>query len=113
MAIDRFYTPQALSEATGLCVSQCRSLIAQSPLRICVSKNPESKRPRWAISESGFKQLEAEMRAKAQTEQRQKHTQQAKPKKNVRKASPVAHGMNPDGTIMNSRQLKAAGLWNR
>ncbi len=115
MAIERYYTPQALAKATGLAVEQCRSLIKQSPDRICVSRNPGSLRPRWAISEKGFRELTEKHRRKAlqqQQDARAAARSEEKPerKRNIRLNAPMA-GMNPDGTIMNSRQLKAAGLW--
>lgn len=113
MALERFYTPQALAQETGLNVSQCRSLIAQSTERICVSRNPDSKKPRWAISESGFNALVASHRRKAQAERRETEHPDRKADRHRRKVAVNVPGINPDGTIMNSRQLKAAGLWNR
>lgn len=113
MALERFYTPQALARETGLNVSQCRSLIAQSTERICVSRSPDSQKKRWAISESGFNALVEEYRQKAQAERRETDQPDRKADRRRRKAAVNAPGINPDGTIMNSRQLKAAGLWNR
>lgn len=117
MPIDRYYTPQALADATGLCVSQCRTLIAQSPDRLCISRDPNSKKPRYAISEKGFNLLLAQQRERRQQQLRQKQlahqAEEALPqRKRGRKPNIcLEEGLNPDGTIMNSRQLKAAGLW--
>ena len=111
--IDRYYTPQALADATGLCVSQCRALILQSPERLLVSRNTNSKKKRWAISEHAFCALVDAHRAKAAEDQRERNAKQrpVKTKSAPRKARNLTPGLNPDGTIMNSRQLKEAGMW--
>lgn len=113
MALERYYTPKALSEATGLNVSQCRTLIAQSPDRLFVSQNPNSRRPRWAISEKGFHALMEEHRKKALRQQTEAARVEEKAPNRQRKQAVSIPGLTPDGKIMNSRQLKAAGLWNR
>lgn len=113
MKIERFYTPRQLAAATGLAPSQCKALIDKSPDRICISRNPECSKLRWAISESGFLALVEQHRQKAlraQIEQQQKgKADKAPPARKGRKPT-ARDGLNPDGTIMNSRQLEAAGI---
>lgn len=114
MAIDRYYTPQALADATGLCISACRTLIAQSPDRLCISRNPDSKKKRWAISEHGFRELVERHRTKACMDQfeREEKKNPKKPERARKKPRPLSiPGLTADGKIMNSRQLKEAGLW--
>lgn len=116
MAIDRYYTPRALADATGLGISACRTLIVQSPDRLCISRNPDSKKKRWAISERGFRDLVEKHRDKARMDQyeREKKKNPAKHERTRKKAVPAAiPGLTPDGKIMTSSQLKAAGLWKR
>lgn len=110
--MERWYTPQMLAKATGLGVSTCRHLIAQSADKICVSQNPNSERKRYAISESGFAKLVAQTRRQSAAEQAGQMQQSAQDDRKAakRREKPIP-GFNPDGTIMNSRQLKEAGLW--
>lgn len=108
MAIDRYYTPQALADATGLHISQCRSLIAQSEDSICISRDPNSKKPRYAISEKGFNKLVETQKNRRKVAMFESQQPAKKPARQKRTA--VA-GLNPDGTIMNRKQLKAAGLY--
>lgn len=111
MAIDRYYTPQALADATGLYVSQCRALILQSPDRLLISRNPNTKKPRYAISEKAFKDLVEKNRRQilAMDLEKQKPTV----KRERRKPVPVgaAPGLTADGKIMTRKQMKEAGLW--
>lgn len=114
MAIDRYYTPQALADATGLCVSQCRALILQSPERLLVSRNPESKKKRWAISERAFYALVEKHRATdyADTQERLEKQRPPEKKRAAKKRTPDGISrLTPDGKLMNRRQLQEAGLW--
>lgn len=113
MPIDRYYTPQALADATGLNVSQCRTLIAQSPDKLCISRNPDSRKKRWAISERGFRELVDRHRRSALVDQRAREEKQQpqKPQRTPKKQNLAELGFTPDGKIPNSRQLKAAGKW--
>lgn len=127
MAIDRYYTPQALADATGLCISQCRNLIAQSDDSICISKNPDSRKKRWAISEKGFHKLVEDQRQQkvADRKRREEKNQLQKAQciecaenqlrqnqhRTQKKQNPTELGFTPDGKIPNSKQLKAAGKW--
>lgn len=113
MKIERFYTPRQLAAATGLAASQCRALINNSPDKICISRNPECRKLRWVISESGFLALVEQNRLRAlRTQIEQKNGNKGdktKPARRGRKPA-AGYGLNPDGTIMNSRQLEAAGI---
>lgn len=113
MAISRMYTPQALADATGLCLSQCRTLIAQSENKICVSRNPNSQKKRWVIGEQDFQKLLDQLKRKGAAAMRQQQEQNPEPERRRGRKPQIflEEGLNPDGTIMNSRQLKAAGLW--
>ena len=111
MAIDRYYTPQALADATGLYVSQCRALILQSPDRLLISRNPNTKKPRYAISEKAFKELVEKNRRQVQAMELEKQTPPVRREK--RKSVPLggSPGLTPDGKIMTRKQMKEAGLW--
>ena len=111
MALDRYYTPRALAEATGLSLSQCHSLIMQSPDRICVSRSLHSKKPRWAISEKGFRELMEKHRREAAAQQMEADQPAQKTTRRKSAKPAILPGVTSDGKLMTSRQLKAAGLW--
>lgn len=111
MAIDRYYTPQALADATGLYVSQCRALILQSPDKLLVSRNPNTKKPRYAISEKAFKELVEQNRRQVLAMEYEKQTPPAKRERRKRIPLDAPPGLTPDGKIMTRKQMKEAGLW--
>lgn len=110
MAIDRYYTPQALADATGLCVSQCRALIIQSPDRLLISRNPNTKKPRYAISERAFRELLETNRRREQMKGIEK-LPPAKREQRKKVLMGAVPGLTPDGKIMTRKQMKEAGLW--
>lgn len=107
MAFERIYTPKAIAEATGLTVYQSKALIDQSPDRICLSRDPNGKKPRYGITERAFQKVLEEQKARRLEAER---PAPAAPKAKPKGKTQIALGLTADGKIMTHRQMTAAGL---
>lgn len=108
------YTPKMLAATHGLDNQQWDNIIRHQlpqmglPI-ITLGRCSESKKPRIAAFGRELNRWDEEQRRKAA--EKASKTDAKKTRQPKKTKSAVIPGLTPDGKLMNSRQLKEAGLW--